>query len=70
MSLNDLLTVIVHLADGEPLGDAMSRIRAWLDREKIETATFKTMAAAEGHVLAIGFRNASDAGRFRDQFAT
>jgi hypothetical protein len=46
----------------------MSRIRTWLDAQKIQTATFTTAADANGYTLTVGFRNAGDAERFRFQF--
>jgi hypothetical protein len=34
MPLNNPRTVIVRVALGDPLGEAMGRFRKWLDREK------------------------------------
>jgi hypothetical protein len=69
MPLNDPYTVIVRVSPGDPLGDAMNRIRTWLDREKVQTATFTTASDAKGYTFTIGFKNIGDAGHFRQQFA-
>jgi hypothetical protein len=42
MPLTDPLTVMVRVAPGDPLGEAMSQIRVWLDGQKIQTASFAT----------------------------
>jgi hypothetical protein len=69
MPLNDPLAAVVRVPHGDPLGDAMKRIRIWLDGEKIQTTTFYTMADARGFTLKIGFLSALDADRFRRQFS-
>jgi hypothetical protein len=68
MLLNVPDIVIMHIALDDPLGEAMSRLRAWLDSEKIQPAKFTTAVGAGGYKLAIGFRSDGDAGRFRRQF--
>jgi hypothetical protein len=69
MPFSDPYTVIVHVSPGDPLGDAMNRIRTWLDKEKVQTATFTTASGSSGYTFTIGFKNIGDAGRFRQQFA-
>ena len=46
----------------------MSRLRAWLDSEKIQSSGFTTSAGAMGYTFTIGFRSIIDADRFRAQF--
>jgi hypothetical protein len=70
MSLNDHLIVIVRVPQGDPLGAAMSRIRTWLDSQKIQIAVFATAQEAGGHAFKIGFRTSEDAERFRAHFGT
>jgi len=65
---DDAFTVAIRVSKGYPLGDAMSRIRIWLDNQKIQPATFTTAADANGYTLTIGFRDQRDADRFRLQF--
>jgi hypothetical protein len=65
---DDAFTVGIRVSKGYPLGDAMSRIRVWLDSQKIEPATFATAADANGYTLTIGFRNQGHADRFLFQF--
>jgi hypothetical protein len=69
MPLNDSLTVTVHLSTGDTLGAVMSRIRTWLDGQKIQAATFTTAPNAASCTLTIGFRNSFDADRFRQEFS-
>jgi hypothetical protein len=69
MPLNDPRTVIVRVALGDPLGEAMGRFRKWLDSEKIQNATFGTAVDADGYRLTVGFRTDGEAERFRHQFS-
>jgi hypothetical protein len=69
MPLNDPLTAMVRVSQDDQLGDAMNRIRTWLDGEKIQTASFATIPDAEGYTLKVGFKTAADAERFRRQFS-
>lgn len=58
MALNDGLTVIMRIPRGDNLGDAMSKLRYWLDGEKIQpTAKQHWMRGATRSTLA------SEAGR-------
>jgi hypothetical protein len=65
---DDAFTVGIRVSKDYPLGDAMSRIRIWLDSQKIQSVTFTTAAYANGYTLTIGFRNMADAERFRFGF--
>ena len=69
MQPSNPLTSIVRVPRGDDLGDAMSRIRTWLDGEKIQTTTFTTTVDARGFMLTIGFVSIGDARRFRRQFS-
>ena len=66
---NESHKIIVRVRHGDSLGDAMCRIRSWLDDQKIETAGFTTAAKAGGYTFTIGFQSSADADRFRHQFA-
>jgi hypothetical protein len=66
MALNDHLTVTVRVPEGDPLSDAGTRIRTWLDSQKIQIATFATAADTRGYTFTISFMDGSDA----DQFAS
>jgi hypothetical protein len=61
-------SVIIRLSQGELLGETMSRLRTWLDSEKIQSSGFTTSAGAMGYTFTIGFRSIIDADRFRAQF--
>jgi hypothetical protein len=65
MSDRDPLTAVVRLSASDELGEAMRRLRIWLDGEKIQPAVFATGADAAGYTFTIGFRSAQDANRFR-----
>jgi hypothetical protein len=65
---DDAFMVAMRVSKGYPLGEAMSRIRTWLDAQKIQNVIFTTAADANGYTLTIGFRNTEDAERFRFQF--
>lgn len=67
-AMTDLFTVRVRVFHGDSLGDAMSRMRHWLDGEKIELATFRTRMDARGYTFDVGFRSSDDLERFRAQF--
>jgi len=64
----DPYMVRVRVSPGEPLGDAMSKLRSWLDSQKIQLAEFKTIPDAKGYVFDVAFRSINDAARFRNQF--
>ena len=63
-----LQTVRVRVPRVEDLGETMSKIRTWLDRQKVQTASFRTTADPSGHLLTIGFASEENAKRFRKQF--
>lgn len=67
--MHDLHISIVRLSEGDELGAIMSRLRTWLDGQKIQPATFKTFVDAKGYLLENGFRTTDEAGRFRAQFS-
>jgi len=69
MPFNDPYTVNVRVSKGDPLGEAMNRIRAWLDSQKIQPAEFKTAANANGYTFSIAFRDTSQADLFRAHFS-
>ena len=69
MPLNDPFSVMVRVFPGDPLGDAMNRIRTWLDSQKIQTASFTTASDAGGYAFTIGFKSIAEASRFRLEFA-
>jgi hypothetical protein len=56
------IAVIVRVSLGDPLGDAMSHVRKWLDSDT-------TTVDARGYRLAVGFRSGWDADRFRRRFS-
>ena len=64
----DPLTTVVRVSKGDQLGKTMNRLRTWLDSEKVYPVSFRTDADARGYVFTIGFRDTSDANRFRAQF--
>jgi hypothetical protein len=68
--MTDPFTVRVGVFQGDDLGDAMSRLRDWLDAEKIQLATFRTGVDTRGYPLDVGFRTVDDSKRFRAQFPT
>jgi len=62
--------VVVH---GEhpasmPLSATMAQIRTWLDSERIEPTSFKTVVAQGALGFEISFKNDDEANRFRGQF--
>jgi hypothetical protein len=63
------IAVIVRVSLGDPLGDAMSHVRKWLDSEKIRPTSFPTTVDARGYRLAVGFRSGWDADRFRRRYS-
>ena len=63
----DPYVVRVRVSSGQPLADAMNRLRIWLDHQKIQPAEFKTITDAKGYALDIAFRSVTDAERFRRQ---
>ena len=66
--VQDSIAVRVHVSDGNTLGGTMSRIRTWLDQNKIEPKSFSTAVADGGLTLTIRFRSEADAELFRAQF--
>jgi hypothetical protein len=69
MSFNDPLTITVYISQNDSLGEVMSRIRTWLDSQKIQAVGFTAAAGANGYTFKIGFGNPGDATRFRQHFA-
>jgi hypothetical protein len=59
---------VVRLSPGDELGATMATLRSWLDRQKIQPATFITAVSAGTYTFTIGFRSDQDADRFRAQF--
>jgi outer membrane lipoprotein-sorting protein len=69
LSVNDpFVVVVVHVSEPTSLGNAMNKIRSWLDEERIEPARFTTATDATGHTFTIGFKSIEDANRFHHQF--
>jgi hypothetical protein len=61
------LTVFVPKPAGIPYGEAMNRVRTWLDNQKMQPSLFKL--APLGRVgFEIGFRSDDDATRFQNGF--
>ncbi len=46
----------------------MAQIRTWLDSERIEPTSFKTVVAQGALGFEISFKNDDEANRFRGQF--
>jgi hypothetical protein len=69
-AMTDPFTVRVRVFPGDDLGDAMSKLRRWLDGEKIQLSTFRTGIDARGYTFDVGFRTVDDLKRFRAQFPT
>ena len=62
------LTVFVPKPQHISLGEAMSRVRMWLDYRKVQTSAFK-LASADGRSgFEITFQNEDGASRFRNEF--
>jgi hypothetical protein len=61
-------SVRVRVSHSGDLGDTMKEIRAWLDRHKIQPASFRTTADPRGYLLTIDFHGEESAERFRQQF--
>ena len=70
MPITDPFTVVVRLSEGESLGATMSKLRAWLDCEKIHAVEFKIEVDARGYTFRIGFPTIEAADRFRSQFGS
>jgi hypothetical protein len=68
--MRDTQTVVVRLSQDDPLGEAMMRLRTWLDMAKIQPAEFKTLVDVKGYAFTIGFLSVGDADQFRAQFGT
>jgi hypothetical protein len=66
--MHDPYTSTIRLSESDELGATMNKIRSWLDGQKIQAVTFKTLPDAMGHIFTIGFRTIEDATRFRAQF--
>lgn len=63
--------VSVHVEKREAsFGDIMNRVRAWLDRHKIEPAEFRSRATGPGEIaLDLRFKNENEARLFEREFA-
>ena len=55
-------------ANVPPLSATMAEIRTWLDSERIEPASFKTLVVRGGLGFEISFNSEEEADRFRRQF--
>ena len=67
MESSTSLTLFVAKPVGIPYGAAMSRLRTWLDQQKMQPIHLKL--APRGRVgFEIGFRNDADATRFESVF--
>jgi hypothetical protein len=64
MSDRNSLTAVVCLSQGDQLGDAMKRLRIWLDSKRIDPGEFTTAADAESYTLTFAFRSLEDAEHF------
>jgi hypothetical protein len=61
--------VRIEKKPGGSLSEAMSDARSWLDHRKIESASFKTIAEADGDVgFEIGFNSEAEAHLFEREF--
>ena len=69
MTLNSPFSVRIE-QPATRLGEIMSEIRSWLDRNKIEPVEFKTLLAVENSVaLDIQFHSQDEAFLFEREFA-
>lgn len=62
------LVIHVETRAGSSLGEIMNSIRSWLDSQKIQPTTFKTVIVGSALALEIAFRQEDEAWRFRQQF--
>jgi outer membrane lipoprotein-sorting protein len=60
--------VMVRVAHGDDFGEAMKKIRVWLDHHKIDPSSFRTTVDGRGYLLSIDFRSEKLAEIFRKQF--
>jgi hypothetical protein len=62
------LTVFLPKPEHISYGEAMSRVRMWLDSRKVQTSAFKLASPAGRSGFEISFVSADDASRFRSEF--
>jgi hypothetical protein len=62
------LVVFISKPAGASFGEALGRLRIWLDENKIEPAAFKLAPLERRIGFEISFRNESEAALFADEF--
>jgi hypothetical protein len=59
----------VRISKDASLGGTMSKMRIWLDKQKIQPARWEAMVDAKGFTVTIAFHRDDESELFRQQFA-
>ncbi len=69
MSFPDPRIAKVRISKDASLGATMSKMRIWLDKQKIQPARWDAMVDAKGFTVTIAFHRDDESQLFRQQFA-
>jgi hypothetical protein len=69
MSFPDPRIAKVRISKDASLGATMSKIRIWLDKQKIEPVRWEAMVDTKGFTVTIAFHRGNESELFRQQFA-
>jgi outer membrane lipoprotein-sorting protein len=69
MSFPDPRVAKVRIPKDASLGATMNKMRAWLDKKKIQPDRWEAMIDAEGFTVTIAFQRDYESELFRQQFA-
>jgi hypothetical protein len=69
MSLPDPRIAKVRISKDASLGATMSKMRIWLDKQKIQPARWDAMVDAKAFTVTIVFHRDDESELFRQQFA-
>jgi hypothetical protein len=69
MSFPDPRIAKVRISKDASLGATVSKIRKWLDKQKIEPARWEAMVDAKGFTVMIAFHRDDESQLSRQQFA-
>ena len=69
MSFPDPRIAKVRISRDASLGATMSKMRIWLDKQKIQPARWEAMVDAKGFTVTIAFHRDDESELFRRQFA-
>jgi hypothetical protein len=70
MALSDFAVIHTEPLPATSFGTTMKEMRTWLDSEKIQPLSFKTVVREAGLGFEISFRDEREADRFLRRFAS